>query len=256
MSASASGFERVRQVRVHEQVALQLRQRILEGDYQPGDRLPHERELIEEFGVSRHGVRQAMQLLEQQGLVDVRVGSGGGCFVAPRALEPVRRSFANLFALRGIEIQEFLAAKSKIEPTIFGAAALTITAEQLDELRDNMAACHRALGAGDDDLLYRLAHDFHRIVSRATDNVILELVLAALIDVANHIPNFRGSPSGGWDDVLADHEEILDGLARGDEEHVQEVACRHAASVEAAFRASLERDDEAGTISDDETSPL
>lgn len=236
MTGPASGFEPVRQLRVHEQVADQLRTRILAGELQPGDRLPPEQDLIQEFEVSRTAVRQGMQLLEQQGLVDVRVGSGGGCFVAPSRLDSIRLSFTNLFALRGIDVDEFLAAKSEIEPAIFAVAARHITSEQLTELEENLRVCRQAVADGDETELFDLVHDFHLIVGRATSNQLLEMVLAALVDVAGHIPKFRGAPEGGWGGVLDDHAEIFDGLARADEPHVREVARRHASSVRRAFR--------------------
>lgn len=236
MTSATSGFEPIRQLRVHEQVAHQLRARILAGELHSGERLPPEQDLIQEFEVSRTAIRQAMQLLEQQGLVDVRVGSGGGCFVAPSRLDSILVSFTNLFALRGIEVDEFLAAKSEIEPTIFGVAARNITPEQLAELEHNLGVCREAVEAGDEGDLFDLTHDFHRIVGRATANQLLEMVLMALVDVAGRIPKFRGAPEGGWGGVLDDHAEILDGLGRADEAHVREVARRHASSVRQAFR--------------------
>lgn len=230
-----SGFQPVRPTRVHEAVADQLRQTILAGGYEAGERLPHERELIARFEVSRTAIRQAMQLLEQQGLVDVRVGSGGGCFVAGVDFAPIRESFVNLFALRGVDADEFLAAKAEIEPAVFAAAANRIRPEEVAELEANLLDCYEAVAAGDDETVYQRVHDFHRIVSRATSNRILELVVAALVDVADHIPEFRGQPTGGWEGVLQDHEEILEGLRRRDSEGVRRTAGRHASSVETAF---------------------
>lgn len=239
-SGAVAGFEPVRQQRVHEQVANQLRDRILAGMLNPGERLPHEQHLIEEFQVSRSAVRQAMQLLEQQGLVDVLVGSGGGCFVAPTRLGPIRRSFTNLLALRGISADEFLAAKAEIEPAVFAVAARNIQPNQVDELRSNLDACRRVAdhgpgGQGVDDALFVLAHDFHLIIGRATGNQLLEMVLAALVDAVQHIPRFRGAPVGGWNDVIDDHEALLGCLEQGDELQVRMVAQRHASSVRSAF---------------------
>lgn len=233
--AAGPGFQPVRLARVHEAVAHQLRDTILAGGYQAGDRLPHERELIARFEVSRTAIRQAMQLLEQQGLVDVRVGSGGGCFVARVDFAPVRESFVNLFALRGVDADEFLAAKAEIEPAVFAAAASRIGPGEVAELEANLTDCYAAVAAGEDETVYRRVHDFHRIVSRATSNRILELMVTALVEVADHIPEFRGQPMGGWEGVLQDHEEILDGLRRRDIEGVRRTAGRHASSVETAF---------------------
>lgn len=231
------GFKAVRQERVHENIARQLRTRILDGDYEPGDRLPHERDLMERFEVSRSAVRQAMQLLEQQGLVEVRVGSGGGAFVAHASVTPVREWFTNLFALGSLDRGQFLAAKSVIEPEVSGAAVEHITEEEVDELariaNDSWAAADRDAH----EELLGLSLEFHRVIARATRNPVLEVMLSALIEVAHHIPEFRERPAGGWDQVLTDHAELVEALRRRAADDVRAIMRRHVDSVDAAFES-------------------
>ncbi|HZU16950.1 MAG TPA: GntR family transcriptional regulator, partial [Candidatus Dormibacteraeota bacterium] len=71
-------FTRVRPARVSNEVVAQIREAIFSGRYQPGDRLPTERELSRQFGVSRVTVRDALRALEAAGLIEVRVGGQGG----------------------------------------------------------------------------------------------------------------------------------------------------------------------------------
>src|SRR5437879_1250760 len=66
----------IQSVKVFEQVAEQIEKRILDGELRSGDRLPTERELAEQFHVSRTAVREAMKILAQKGLVDMRPGRG------------------------------------------------------------------------------------------------------------------------------------------------------------------------------------
>src|SRR5947209_18702243 len=80
----------IQSIKVFEQVAVQIEKRILDGELRSGDRLPTERELPEQFHVSRTAVREAMKILAQTGLVDLR--PGGGTIVidgAPRAMQHV-----------------------------------------------------------------------------------------------------------------------------------------------------------------------
>ncbi len=65
--------------KVSEQIATQIKQRILSGELHTGDRLPTERELAEQFHASRTAVREAMKMLAQNGLVDMRPGRESGC---------------------------------------------------------------------------------------------------------------------------------------------------------------------------------
>lgn len=240
LMTEADGFQAIRQERVHERIARQLRGRILEGGYQPGDRLPHERDLMERFQVSRSAIRQAMQQLEQQGLVDVRVGSGGGAFVSQAQVEPVREWFANLFALGMVDRSQFLAAKAIIEPEVTCAAVEHISDEELDKLQgivDESRAAAQGQDGGAHDQLLELSLEFHRIIATATRNPVLELMLSALIEVAHHIPEFREAPAGGWQPVLADHERLLDALRRRERDEVREIIGRHVDTVDAAFAA-------------------
>lgn len=229
------GFQAIRQERVHERIARQLRARILEGGYKPGDRLPHEQQLIERFQVSRSAVRQAMQQLEQQGLVEVRVGSAGGAFVAHAHIEPVREWFENLFALGSIDRTQFLAAKAVIEPEVTCAAVQCITEDELDHLGTVVTDTRDAATNGDHEKLLELSLEFHRVIAAATKNPVLELVLSALVEVAHHIPEFHEQPTGGWEPVLSDHEQLLDALHRRATDEVREIMRRHVDTVSAAF---------------------
>ena len=68
---------------LYVQIRDQLRDRILNGGLKPGDRLPQERDLIEQFGVSKGTIREALKALDAQGIIKTRTGPGGGAFIAP-----------------------------------------------------------------------------------------------------------------------------------------------------------------------------
>ena len=82
----ATGFDKVRRVRTFDDVLDQLREAILSGRIRPGERLPGERQLCEEFGVGRPTLREALRSLEAVGMIEVRPGKGGGSYaVTPRS---------------------------------------------------------------------------------------------------------------------------------------------------------------------------
>src|SRR5213595_456802 len=80
--AVTPAFAPIRPTRASSDVIAQIRRAILSGQYRPGDRLPTERDMAQQFGVSRVTVRDALRALEAHGLVRVKVGGQGGPYVS------------------------------------------------------------------------------------------------------------------------------------------------------------------------------
>lgn len=133
-------------------LAVRLRQAILNGRYMPGDQMP-EIALAEEFGVSRTPIREALKLLENEGLVDIRPRVG--TFVRV----PTRREIVEMFQLK--EALEGLGA---------GLMARRGEVPQLELLRRNVHDSEAALAAGDRDTYAALVHEFHATIMRGADN--------------------------------------------------------------------------------------
>jgi DNA-binding FadR family transcriptional regulator len=225
MNDVSSRFSPAASDRLHEHVARQLRDAILDGSYQTGDRLPSERELSDVFQVSRSAVRQALLLLQQQGLLTVRQGNGGGAFVSGRRMDPLLHAFENLLALEGVNVDDFLAAKAVLEPAISVAAAGSADADDLAALQQNLERCERALA--EDRPIAPLMLNFHLIVAAATHNPILELVLTALVRMAERLPIPAEEQTDDWAGLLASHQAIYAALTRRSARTVHQVTSEH-----------------------------
>ncbi|MGW2523489.1 FadR/GntR family transcriptional regulator [Streptomyces sp. NPDC001617] len=214
--------------RPHENVARQLRQAILDGTYAPGDRLPIERELSERFEVSRSMVRQALLVLEQQGLVRVRSGVGGGPFVAGPSLPAAVTALENLLTLDQSTVGEFARAKLVLEPVISAYAAESITPEDLDRLAANVDRTHEQIQRGED--ITESAVEFHSILINSTRNRFLAVIVELLSRTLNRVP---GPPGGGFDPwrVLAEHQRILEALRRHEPDEVRRLTSEHVAGI-------------------------
>ena len=88
-------------MRASSDVIVQIRQAIMSGQYRPGDRLPTEREMAQQFGVSRVTVRDALRALEANGLVRVKVGGQGGPYVSAPDIAMLSDSIGTHLHLRG-----------------------------------------------------------------------------------------------------------------------------------------------------------
>ncbi|GAB3708831.1 FadR/GntR family transcriptional regulator [Mariniluteicoccus flavus] len=135
-----------------------------------GTRLGSEVDLVETYGVGRVAVREALRLLERDGLVELRRGIQGGIFVANPNIQQVSEVISLLFGVRGTTLREFVEFRQIVEPN---AAALA--AERIDD--EQRVRLERSLDGPDD-----LAHvpDLHVMVADAAGNGVLSVALNAL----------------------------------------------------------------------------
>lgn len=219
----------VRVERPHQAVASQLRESILSGVYRPGERLPIERELSEHFEVSRSVVRQALLLLEHQGLVRVRSGVGGGPFVTDNALRPAIAAFENVLAVDPDSVADFARAKLVLEPAVVAMAAETITDADIAALEANIEQARLKLEKGlpaRDTLL-----DFHIILVRSTGNRYLAMVVEMMGAALDRLPDSPGGRETDMSRVLADHEKMLAALRRRDADAVRQLTVDHLMAI-------------------------
>jgi len=227
-----SAFVPARQRRLYQDVAQQLREAILAGEYRPGDRLPTELALAGKFKVSRAVVRQATMNLEHQGLVEVQVGAGGGTFVMEPGIEAVLHAFENLFRHGGVAVEDYLSAKRLLEPAITGSITESITPRQLDRLHENVQQSRRELQAGADNTeMLRISLEFHNLLSESTANPVLEAVMLAVVAMADRVPAFRTPTRTNWEQVLTEHGELVAALRVRDARRFSAIMRQHLDSV-------------------------
>ena len=111
-------FKAIRPPRVSEEVAEQIKQAILQGHFKAGQKLPPERQLADEFEVSRLCVREALRVLEISGFLVTRQGASGGAFVTDLTLETMSKAFSDLFLVGKFSIPELCEARLLLEPEI------------------------------------------------------------------------------------------------------------------------------------------
>src|ERR687894_331668 len=115
-------------------VADELREMILYGPWRDHTKLPPAPELAAQLGISRHHLREALRLLEQDGLVEVRPGQTGGIFRTAPSAVLLSRMFEGLLASRGASLADLMLARQVIEPASARLAALHATNTELAEL--------------------------------------------------------------------------------------------------------------------------
>lgn len=158
-------------------LAHELRERILTGEFAEGTGLPAERDLVTQTNMSRTTVREALRILEVQGLISIKAGRTGGAFVKQPGEEAMASTVNLLIRGRQIRLAALLETREAIEPFCASLAAQNRTE---DDLRDLDAA--NAMIASADGLSSFLEAnvDWHVAVARASHNEILSGLMTAL----------------------------------------------------------------------------
>lgn len=158
------------------EIALQLRQAILDGRYQHQERLPAERVLAEEFGTARGTIRQALERLEGMKMVHRRIGSGTYVnYVAQSDHEQIAETTSPL---------ELIEVRLAVEPDIARMAVVNANARNLRELRDALLALEEA---GDDSGAFSKADEnFHLKMAQCSQNPLLVWIYQLINEVRGH----------------------------------------------------------------------
>ena len=200
----------------YERVAEELREMIVSGELQLGDRLPSEGDLTTHMSVSRGTLREAIRLLSSQKLLTSVRGVAGGTFVAEPAPEDVisyLETSLTLLTRNRVSVESLLEVRGLLEVPASALAAHRRTSIDLRDLEETLSpAVNGAAGPE----VWRACSRFHRLILRAADNPLLEMVTQPVFSVMQD--RFLRDRAGTqfWEKVLADHAEIFRHIRLGD----------------------------------------
>jgi DNA-binding FadR family transcriptional regulator len=227
--------------RLYRQIAAQISALIASGEFAVGHRLPSERELAVQLGVSRPSLREAVLALELEGMVEVRVGAG--IWVTATAARTGAVASSRPDVAEGEGPFELLRARSLIEGEIAAVAARDATAADLAAIRTALGAMERLEQSGQDPA--PADREFHLGIAAATRNSVLHAVVQDLWDrgrgtmwtqMEHHFrtPELRAA-------TLADHRAILQALDDHDPREARHAMRAHLRRVDAEFARGWER---------------
>lgn len=177
-------FQKAKQNRVFQNVVDQIQEAILEGTLKSGDMLPPERELTEMFKVSRGTLREALRVLEQKGLIKIKLGVGGGAVVRKLGTREVSRSLDLLIQYQRVSLKHLAEFREGVEGIVAGLAverAVPENIEYLKELLKKAEACLERGISGWDEFI-TIDKQLHMELARISGNPIYELVIKTIGD--------------------------------------------------------------------------
>lgn len=218
-------FRPVRLARASDEVVQQIKALIFGGRLASGDPLPSEKDLTEQFGLSRITIRDALRVLESEGLIEIKVGARGGAFVAQPSAQRVSESLTNLLRLQRITIQELIEARLAVEPHVASLAAKRATAADIAAMEQAVENARAGRTAGDPRFMPHSVA-FHIALAEAAKNQVL-------LSTVNSIrtPFQEALATLPADDMaeraIADHRQILDAIKAHDPQRAQRLMHAH-----------------------------
>ncbi|GAA3526043.1 FadR/GntR family transcriptional regulator [Nocardioides daeguensis] len=228
--------------RAFEQVVDQIANMIRLGELEVGDRMPSERELAAAVGLSRPSLREAISLLVDVGVLEVRRGSAGGIFVV--STDVPRELMRSRVAMKIDEIRGVLEARRLFEPRVAHLAAAYARAEDLERMQATIDAQKRMLEDGLDedgqDRFHVQDGHFHMRMAAATHNstiVALMQVLMARLDFAQE--SVQQQPENpAW--VIDIHQRTLAAIRKANHDEIDVVMEEHIRGLEIAWERSTD----------------
>lgn len=178
-------FRAVTGPRPATEIIQQIRQLLHDQRLKTDDRLPPERELAEQFGVSRNSVRQALRSLEEQGLLVIRKGAAGGAFIQGGGAGAVPTLMSDLFSLGAIRPQDLTEVRVLVGVEVVRLACERGSDDDIDRLEQNVRAAEAAIEAGDLELRTELNLEFHKMLARMTGNSLLIAITDGVVTITS-----------------------------------------------------------------------
>jgi DNA-binding FadR family transcriptional regulator len=198
---------------------------IVESRLPPGARLPHEKEMIEQIGVGRTSLREALRILETRGVVTIKSGPGGGPVVRHPQPTDLTESFKLILQFQRGTMAEILDARVWLEPIAARMAAENITRHEIARLSEINAEIEA--GADTEEKIVDANRRFHSVIAGSTANIVVQIYTETLLAIADeginelhHSRDFRRA-------IIKGHRDIIEALEAKDPDRAEMAMREH-----------------------------
>jgi GntR family transcriptional regulator, transcriptional repressor for pyruvate dehydrogenase complex len=223
--------------RSFERVSARIKEAIVDGTLQLGERLPSETELAARFAVSRQTIREALRALEQIGFLGApRKGATGGTTVQNTIAETIGGLFVDAIRMESVSIDQVNVARKAIEGVIVAFAIENADDEDIRLLHENIVDGAAQIDAG--GMSTDLDLEFHRLVARASKNPVFEVVADAILFVMHGILR-RNPPTVTMSlKAVQSHKLFLEAMKSKDVALGREIMLEHLQEVHMHIKAT------------------
>ena len=220
------GFQQPRQERMPEIIARRILHHIVNEDLHPGDMLPSETAMIEQLGIGRGTLREALRILEVYGIIRIKPGQRGGPMVDAIDADDYARNLSVWLFISRATYRELLEARMILEPGVARSAATRGSEEARAAVLEAAEANHRAVGSLGSEWL-RSSEAFHEAIAVASGNRVISLFSSALLGLNRE--RLPSTPSEKRALTCKAHDNIANAIAQGDGAKAERLMREHVA---------------------------
>jgi len=229
-----------------QRVADAIKDFVVSEGLRKGDRLPGEAELMERFGMAKGTIREAMRILEAQGLVMTRTGPGGGSFVHEVSAERARALLGNYFYFRDLTIHDIYQLRRLLEPELAASLAGQLDSGQIAQLEAVVATYDHPAGSVEEERAQHVASlRFHQLLSDFAENELMGFLIGFMAQILSDLTIYRKlyEPPNHelWARGRAYQIQLIDALKAGDGPRARKVMGDHMATAEALMEGQEAR---------------
>jgi GntR family transcriptional regulator, transcriptional repressor for pyruvate dehydrogenase complex len=229
-------FKSVRTDRSSQVIVDQIKDAIFQKKIRPGDKLPSERQLMEQFQACRVTVREALKLLEYAGILEIKRGTQGGAYVRDPNIKFINNFLRDMFSMGNIDVADLTEARIAVEPFTLRLAAERMSEESLEQLRQNIDETKECLKRKNPNDARLLNLEFHRIIAQASGNLVIFFMIDSIMDIMeNNISPAFNLSTKAVERTLHFHEEIYQTIKNRSPEKAQELMLKHVREIERAL---------------------
>lgn len=224
-----------------QRVAEAIKSWVVENGWGPGDRLPSELDLIDRFGMAKGTIREAIRILEAQGLVKSRTGPGGGVFVHQVSEERATALLGNYFYFQQLTIDDVYEVRAVLEPELAASLAGKLDEAQLAALEEVMTCYSAPARTPEEERAQHVASlRFHALLAEMSDNRLLRFLIRftanMLADITVSRKLYAQPNQQLWSSGLDYQSRLVVALRAGDSDAARAILAEHMRSAQRLMR--------------------
>jgi GntR family transcriptional repressor for pyruvate dehydrogenase complex len=223
-------FQAAKQTKVFQDVVEQIQEAIFEGRLETGQTLPAERELKTMFNISRGTLREALRVLEHKGLIEIKLGVGGGSVVKAVDTEQISESLGLLIRSQKVSLNHLAQFREDVESIIAAHAAQWHSKEDITKLKKLLIQARESVGKGRSrrNTFINIDKQIHMTLAEITGNPIYISVLHSIHDnIHRYYDRFLSMEKQELAKNYQDLCDIIEAIESGQVERARELARQH-----------------------------